>query len=84
MAADRQDGRPVLPVQQHKQELAAFSLGVPTNPVQASKMLQAWSASADPGEPGLDMSAAWCNMLLLLMLARPWTQVYGLCRSTYK
>lgn len=50
MAADRQDGRPVLPGQQHKQELAAFSLGVPTNPLQASKMLQAWSASADPGE----------------------------------
>ena len=56
MAADRQDGRPVLPGQQHKQEIAAFSLGVPTNPLQASKMLQAWSASADPGKPGQEFA----------------------------
>ena len=38
-----------LPELESRQEQAAFSLGVPTNPLHASKMLLAWSSAAESG-----------------------------------
>ena len=40
-----------LPEVEARQELAAFSVGIPANPLHASKMLLAWSSAAESGEP---------------------------------
>ena len=49
LAASSPGRAPGLPDLQARQEQAAFSLGLPTSPLHASRMLLAWSSAAESG-----------------------------------